>query len=83
MHNLFAYFLKIFGISEKAANYYGYRLIVKTGACVGTVFVYALYDTKSDAYTAKGFISAGVKLEAMTRFLKKCIKTNLENIYLK
>ena len=35
------------------ANYYGYRVIVKTGAYIGTVFVYVLN---------------GVKLEAMMRF---------------
>ena len=35
------------------ANYYGYRIIAKTGTYVGTVFVYALN---------------GIKLEAMMRF---------------
>ena len=35
------------------ANYYGYRVIAKTGAYVGTVFVYALN---------------GIKLEAIMRF---------------
>ena len=40
-----------YGKSE--ANYYGYRIIAKTGAYVGTVFVYVLN---------------GIKLEAMMRF---------------
>ena len=53
---------------KATANYYGYRIIAKTEAYVGTVFVYVLNDTKADAYKAKGFISAGVKLEAMMRF---------------
>ena len=35
------------------ANYYGYRIIAKTGAYIGTVFVYVLN---------------GIKLEAMMRF---------------
>ena len=35
------------------ANYYGYGVIAKTGAYVGTVFVYVLN---------------GIKLEAMMRF---------------
>ena len=35
------------------ANYYGYRIIAKTGAYVGTVFVYVMN---------------GIKLEAMLRF---------------
>ena len=35
------------------ANYYGYRVIAKTGAYIGTVFVYVLN---------------GIKLEAMMRF---------------
>ena len=35
------------------ANYYGYRVIAKTGAYVGTIFVYVLN---------------GIKLEAMMRF---------------
>ncbi len=38
---------------KATANYYGYRVIAKTGAYVGTVFVYVLN---------------GVKLEAMMRF---------------
>ncbi len=35
------------------ANYYGYRAIARTGAAMGTVFVYVLN---------------GIKLEAMMRF---------------
>ncbi len=35
------------------ANYYGYRVIARTGAAIGTVFVYVLN---------------GIKLEAMVRF---------------
>jgi hypothetical protein len=38
---------------KATANYYGYRVIAKTGAYVGTVFVYVLN---------------GIKLEAMMRF---------------
>ena len=38
---------------KATANYYGYRIIAKTGAYVGTVFVYVLN---------------GIKLEAMMRF---------------
>ena len=38
---------------KASANYYGYRVIAKTGAYVGTVFVYVLN---------------GIKLEAMMRF---------------
>ena len=50
---------------KASADYYGYRVIAKTGVAIGTVFVYVLNDTKADAYKAKGFISAGVKLEAV------------------
>ena len=35
------------------ANYYGYRVIARTGAAIGTVFVYVLN---------------GIKLEAVMRF---------------
>ena len=38
---------------KATANYYGYRIIAKTGAYVGTIFVYVL---------------DGIKLEAMIRF---------------
>ena len=38
---------------KATANYYGYRIIAKTGVYVGTVFVYVLN---------------GIKLEAMMRF---------------
>ena len=38
---------------KATANYYGYRIIAKTGAYVGTIFVYVLN---------------GIKLEAMMRF---------------
>ena len=38
---------------KATANYYGYMVIAKTGAYVGTVFVYVL---------------SGIKLEAMMRF---------------
>ena len=38
---------------KATANYYGYRVIAKTGAYIGTVFVYVL---------------SGIKLEAMMRF---------------
>ena len=38
---------------KATANYYGYRVIAKTGAVIGTVFVYVLN---------------GIKLEAMMRF---------------
>lgn len=38
---------------KATANYYGYRVIAKTGAYIGTVFVYVLN---------------GIKLESMTRF---------------
>ena len=38
---------------KATTNYYGYRIIAKTGAYVGTVFVYVLN---------------GIKLEAMMRF---------------
>ena len=38
---------------KATANYYGYRIIAKTGAYVGTVFVYVMN---------------GIKLEAMMRF---------------
>ena len=38
---------------KATANYYGYGVIAKTGAYVGTVFVYVLN---------------GIKLEAMMRF---------------
>ena len=38
---------------KATANYYGYRVIAKTGAYVGTVFIYVLN---------------GIKLEAMMRF---------------
>ena len=38
---------------KATANYYGYRVIAKTGAAIGTVFVYVLN---------------GIKLESMMRF---------------
>ncbi len=34
---------------EVTANYYGYRVIAKTGAYVGTVFVYVLNGIKLEA----------------------------------
>ena len=33
--------------SKASADYYGYKLIAKTGAYGGTVFVYVLNDTKA------------------------------------
>ena len=50
---------------KATADYYGYRIIAKTGAYVGTVFVYVLNDTKAGTYKSKAFMPAGVKLEAM------------------